>query len=503
MDGLHVAIAVSDADGWSITSDILGILPVYVATRGEVTLAASSPGLLRMHEKQVETLDLAAVTSLLLTNSVLDGETLIRGVQMVASGHQLVMRPGQAASQVPLYRIPVETGLHDASLPECASRLHDALASACRRHVPSDTPHGLLLSGGLDSRLLAGALHRLGVPLVAITRGIETDNDFRFAARVAGLLGVPHRMATDESGSWVEFRSNLGWNGVVANPGLGTATLARSLEGGPRRVVSGYLMDAIVGGSHLTWYKGRNGEADGFDTFFRNLNVYGIPIATLPRLLRADVFGDSVAQGVERVRARFESLGDTDAERTWRYDLGHRQRFLIGGLLVRQTPGAWPSAPHIDREVLGCAGAIDLDRLAGRLVEREILVRFYRDLARLPLDRGNNDTRPLYPPGEPGVVDAIRTFARRGTRRIARTLGINLAERRYYTRTLDFEGPAWHDVRRGAESVREAAHDLFDRTTFDTLLPPVGQAPPERLPFEATAGRKVLLGIAAWAAGVR
>jgi len=45
----------------------------------------------------------------------------------------------------------------------------------------------------------------------------------------------------------------------------------------------------------------------------------------------------------------------------------------------------------------------------------------------------------------------------------------------YFFRLFDLNGPAWREVRREAESGREAASEYPPRETLDALLPPPGR----------------------------
>jgi asparagine synthase (glutamine-hydrolysing) len=497
-DGLHLAVSVSDDLGWIVASDILGILPVYCVVLPEARMVATSPGLFRAHEQFRDALNPVALTSLLLTNGLLEGETIFRDVRRVPAGHAIAGRTGDQPRELPRYRIPVEPRHHHVPLEECSYRLHEALVSACARQVAPGVPHALLLSGGLDSRLLAGILARQGAPIEAVTRGLSTDEDYRCARRVARHLGIPHRLVEDTSGDWRSFQDRLTWDGMTTSPGIGGGSVGDSIRGVAPRSVSGYLMDAIVGGSHIRWCYSVGDHATSFETMLRRLNLHGIQVDTLRTLLRKDVFGDSVDQVIHQAREVFRSLGETDLERAWRFDLAHRQRFQIGSLLVRQMPAAWPCAPHVDTEVLATAGGIPLGMLAERVVERDILVRFHNDLARLPIDRGTIDTMPI----DPDVLGVLRQVPDRLARRIRRALDLKSRERRYYHRTFDLDGAAWLQVRREAESAREAAYAWFDRETFDRLLPRPGQPWPTGFKHVDTIGRKTLLGAAALVAAV-
>ena len=92
---------------------------------------------------------------------------------------------------LPRWRMPV---LKDAEANEA---LDEALARAVKRHLESDVPVGVLLSGGVDSPLVAAeAVRQHGGSLEAFTIGVtgsdadESDDARRFATE----LGLQHRI---------------------------------------------------------------------------------------------------------------------------------------------------------------------------------------------------------------------------------------------------------------------------------------------------------------------
>lgn len=494
-DGLHVAITVSDGEGWLVAADLLGILPVYYWVAGNVRLVASSPGLLRAFEGFDDALDEVGLTGLLLIGTLVEGRTLVRRMRRLSAGHALRASTGAEPREVQHYRVPITAQHHGVPLEECSHRMHEALVAACDRHVEEGVPHALLLSGGHDSRLLAGILARLGRSISAVTRGEASDNDYRCARRVARHLGFEHRLAADSGGTWEGFRRSIQWHGMATSPGSGTGGAPAAL-GGHTRSVSGYLMDAVLGGTNNWWCYSERKRACGFDQYFGKLNQHAVGVDLLRGLLRPEVFGSSVDDVLETVRERYRSEGDTEAERTWRFALRHRQRFQLGSMLVRQAEAVWPRAPHLDREVLATAGGIPFGLLGGRLVERDMLVRFHRGLARLPLDRGSDEPAPI----ESDFRGLLRDLPGMVARRVARKLHLPSTDRRYYERQFSLESAAWQAIRRGAEAARPAAHALFNPAAYDALIPQVGEPWPAGFRRVDTLGRRLLLGTAAWAA---
>jgi hypothetical protein len=248
-------------------------------------------------------------------------------------------------------------------------------------------------------------------------------------------------------------------------------------------------MDAILGGSHMHWCYSHARHDTSHETWFRFLNSLAISVETLRGLLRPEIFGDSIDEMLERIRQRFMRGGDSYLERTWRFDLEHRQRFYIGGPLLAQMNGAWPVAPHIDREVLETVGGIPLGALSDRVLERDMVIRFHRDLARLPLDRGDDpDNSPL----DPDVRAILRALPGRALKRVATTLRLPLRDRRAWRRTFSLESPAWSAVRREWEADRELAYALFVPEALDSYLP-IGSALSPELRMNETIGRKIIM----------
>jgi asparagine synthase (glutamine-hydrolysing) len=369
-----------------------------------------------------------------------------------------------------------------------ADRFHDALLEACQRHLAPSRSTALLLSGGLDSRLLAGALREAGLPFEAITFGAPTDTEQRFARRVAAQLGVPHRVILDSQDPEA-LAGSLRWEGLVATPSFENPAVDRDVD----RVVSGFAMDATAGGSHIDWSYDPATGAHGWAPFADRLNRHGVALATLRRLLRPEVFGDALDTALADARRIFDEGGDSDAERAWRYDLAHRQRYWVGPRVPRQMESSWPSLPHVDTAVLELVGAMPLVAVASRALESETCRAHYPDLARLPLDRATFEVTALVP----RTGDMVRGAIDRKVRTLRSRTPWPAKETRYYTRIFDIEGNAWRAARRRIEPAREAACELFDPTELARLLPKPDAPWSGPSSYPDANGAKLVLGVMA------
>jgi hypothetical protein len=400
---------------------------------------------------------------------------------------------GRPPCEARQYAVPISDGSHDVPIEESGQRMHEALVTATKRHVTTEV-HTMLLSGGLDSRLLTGVMVRHGVTVEAITRGDPTDLEYRCARGVARHLGIRHHLVPHAPGEFARFERSIWWDGMSSSPGGGSETLGERLPHARPHVVSGYLADSIMGAPVARRSFDPESRSSSAERYVAATNVWGVPLEVLPRLLRKDVFADSLEVVYQELCDDFMSAGDTFMVRSWLFDLAHRQRFVMGRMFPRIAFSAWPRAPQLDREVLRVTASIPVPVFAGKRLEREILERFYTDLARLPLDR--ND--PVITPLLPGPIDLIRAGIDRRVRRVRQQIGLPEPERRYYHRTYDFNGGPWRGTRLGAASDRQRLYPLFDRATLDAFLPAAdAHWQPTEL-IEGASGVKMLTALSVW-----
>ena len=120
--------------------------------------------------------------------------TIFKGIRKLAPGTMLVVENGKCREQrwYNYTPVPFDTQKTDA---EATQELLELYRGAVKRHLLSDVPVGLLLSGGLDSGLLLALMNEHGGPWPAYTIGYGDtfqDDELRDAAETAKLLGARH-----------------------------------------------------------------------------------------------------------------------------------------------------------------------------------------------------------------------------------------------------------------------------------------------------------------------
>jgi asparagine synthase (glutamine-hydrolysing) len=129
--------------------------------------------------------------------------TIIRGIRKLAPGSMLVFEGGKYREER-WYNHTPRPFAKEKSEEEATNELLELYRGAVRRHLLSDVPVGLLLSGGLDSGLLLALMNEEGGPWPAYTVGYGEsfrDDELADAAETAKLLGARHvtvRLDQDE-----------------------------------------------------------------------------------------------------------------------------------------------------------------------------------------------------------------------------------------------------------------------------------------------------------------
>ena len=137
-------------------------------------------------------LDELALAHHLVDHSVPDGRMLYEGVRRLGGGRQLELSEAGQVERMhwsPRYEQPLQ-----APRAALADRLRQRVVAAVADAVPTDQRTAILLSGGLDSSVVAGAAatRAPGVRALAATFPAEPDLDERaWAQRVAKHLDLP------------------------------------------------------------------------------------------------------------------------------------------------------------------------------------------------------------------------------------------------------------------------------------------------------------------------
>jgi asparagine synthase (glutamine-hydrolysing) len=489
LDGFFTALRVGH-EGVRIAADLLGMAPVYHWWRPGTVLAGSSAHLFNAHPSFHTTVDIRGMVALLLVRQPIDGRTTLAGVTRLEQGCVLAASANEAPREIRAYSIPVSDAQYGLPFAAHVHNLRDALQAAT-----SDLDaRSVFLSGGLDSRLVAG----FGVQkrhLTALSLGVGDDNDARLGRRVAVALGmtpvaheVPlarYRHCARLAARWEHVQN--GFSNVYEWDLHDTLRQV----GGP--MLNGLVLDLLIGGTHLGWVYDPDTRSMTFDRFWKRLTRLGLSTDSIMSMARSPEVRDAVDDTYTSAHRAFHENEGSAGQRAWLFHLTHLIRTHVARVAWVTSFSAWPQMPLLDRRLIRVAGEIPSGSVADRRCQQAMLVETFPALAEIPIDRNGPTTYTLTPRFREMVGHHLRL-------RLKVTLGRDIfvksdAESRRYVRTFDFNNEGWRAIRVDAEKSRERFAEWFEPSLLGRLWP----APDVTFHCDdmivQTAGLKSLLGL--------
>lgn len=206
LNGMY-ALAIHDrrANRLVLARDRMGIKPLYYARHGDRLVFSSELRALR-HDADIGWgIDDVALGLYLICGFVPSPHSLIRGVRKLPPGSTLVL-DADGRMTVDTFWRPTLPAPSRLSRPDAAAAVRETIRGAVRRQMRSDVPVGVLLSGGVDSTIVAtvaaeeavSSLSTFSIGFTGANSPIEDiyNLDARFARQVAAGLGATHHEVT-------------------------------------------------------------------------------------------------------------------------------------------------------------------------------------------------------------------------------------------------------------------------------------------------------------------
>jgi asparagine synthase (glutamine-hydrolysing) len=177
-----------------VARDAMGIKLIYYRLAGGTLNFGSEIRAVTAADERVPEVDPAALSLFLRFRYTPSPLTIYSGIRKLAPGTMLVVEDGKCREDrwYNYTPIPFASGKEDR---EAEEELLELYRGAVKRHLLSDAPVGVLLSGGLDSGLLLALMNEQGGPWPAYTVGYGDtfkDDELGDAAETAKLLGANH-----------------------------------------------------------------------------------------------------------------------------------------------------------------------------------------------------------------------------------------------------------------------------------------------------------------------
>lgn len=183
-------MSIESKDGPPIYLDHLGSFYPYYTYRGDNLLVSTKLEEFCGGALDHITIDPIAVIEILTKNYMLGDRTILKGVYR----SPWMTRLGEKAHEIDQIQIPPH-GIVEKSADDIAGILYDLLRMEIRSYISGCENIGLLLSGGMDSRMVAGVLYNLikssdvkVKKVTAYTWGQSDSRDVVYAREIANLL---------------------------------------------------------------------------------------------------------------------------------------------------------------------------------------------------------------------------------------------------------------------------------------------------------------------------
>jgi asparagine synthase (glutamine-hydrolysing) len=181
-----------------VARDAMGIKLVYYRlSDGRLTFGSEIRAVLAA-DNAAPQVDPAAVNLFLRFRYTPSPYTIFKGVRKLAPGSLLVIEKDRCREErwYNFFPTPFATPKKDE---DAVAELLELYKNAVRRHLLSDVPVGILLSGGLDSGLLLALMNEHGDSWPAYTIGYGksfSDDELVDAVETASILGARHATVT-------------------------------------------------------------------------------------------------------------------------------------------------------------------------------------------------------------------------------------------------------------------------------------------------------------------
>lgn len=176
-----------------LVRDPFGIKPLYFSQQGRKFSFASEVGALKALGVVSSGVDVQALQLFMTLRYLPAPATLWSSVHRLHPGHVLCVDVANGKSELSCYIRPNST-CFSGSLDDAVDAYQFNLKAAIKRQLLSDVPVGVLLSGGIDSALVAAMAKDLGRDLPCISVGFgkgHPECELTDAAETARVLGLP------------------------------------------------------------------------------------------------------------------------------------------------------------------------------------------------------------------------------------------------------------------------------------------------------------------------
>lgn len=310
LNGIFAFGALDRSEGrLYLVRDPFGVKPVYFASSSDGLAFSSEIRALASLTGQRFEIDRRSLGTFLSLRFVPSPETLLAGVRRLPPGHILCRDMHGDREEMQCYIEPCRSTF-GGSLDEAVVEYEKRVAAAVSRQLLSDVPVGVLLSGGIDSAVVAAMAADAGVKAPCFTVGYRDQTaacEIDDAAHTAKVLGLQHHVVrVDHEQLWdaLDLAVTSTEEPLVTTSVLPMWYLCELARREVTVVLTGQGSDELLGG-----YKRYQGEIYRELPLFRQLiGMAGPLLDRLPRIpdaVERSAHSASILDTVERFESEY------------------------------------------------------------------------------------------------------------------------------------------------------------------------------------------------------
>ena len=438
-----------------IANDRYGLRPLYYTEHANQFIFASEVKPIIDFPGFKKKVNLRAIPDLLAFGSMLGDNTLFEGVLLMESGSIMIYEQGSLTIKK-YWDFEYKEDYPKKSLTDYCEEFNHLFRQAIRRQSSGNNKIGVPLSGGLDSRLVAAYLWKEGYSFSTHTYGVKGCYDYKFAKKVARVLGADHHFY-ETDGEYIPnyYRESLKLtNGLLDICNTQQIILPKRINNVCDVLYIGFAADLIFGGGYvcdnilnLTDEKKLPSIVyDSFSWFFKSW-------------MQKDFFNKSTYEeiknaSIDKIVFRLsQTKADIPINKADYVYLNERvRRFTINANLILLNQKLEYRTPTYDNDLVDFALTLPPRLRLNSLLYKELLKRYFPKLARIPWQK---DGFPL-----------TASYARRRIQKSMRyrlNHSFNGKFARYVSNT------EWHDLDNWTRTVNKDffINILLDKKTLD------------------------------------
>ncbi|SJZ89813.1 asparagine synthase (glutamine-hydrolysing) [Trichlorobacter thiogenes] len=296
-----------------LVRDHLGVKPLYVYEDNEqIAFSSELRPLLAIPGADLS-LNPFGLQSYLTFRYTHAPDTIFKNIRRVAAGNVWTIS-GDSVFQNRFWDLPAPLRHERITADEASERLYELLRASVKVQQVSEVPVGLLLSGGLDSSVIARLCCDIGVHLKSFSIGFPTINEFQYSHEVADAFGLSHTTVETSPKAIIERFETVvdAMDEPIADPAcFPLHILCEEIKKNVTVVLSGEGADEMLAGYPQYGYV-YNASADTSDSHFERFLHHSWYFTEESTPIKADL----------------------DPTRLWRHKSYFSERSLLSGMLA-------------------------------------------------------------------------------------------------------------------------------------------------------------------------